>query len=41
MSVKGCKFMHNDLSINFESLNDEYATVKEAQDANMLSRNQN
>ena len=30
------KFKRTDLSIKFESLNDEYAIVKEAQDANML-----
>ena len=34
VSLKGCKFEHIELSINFESFNDECAIVKEAQDAN-------
>ena len=38
VSSKGCKFGHTELSIHFESFNDEYATVKEAQDANLLSQ---
>ena len=32
-SLKGCKFEHTELSIHFESFNDVYAIVKEAQDA--------
>ena len=26
--LKGCKFEHTEMLINFESLNDEYAIVK-------------
>ena len=33
ISLKGCKFQHTELSIHFESFNDECAIVKEAQDA--------
>ena len=32
ISLKGCKFEHNDLSLHCESLNDESALVKEAQE---------
>ena len=38
ISLKGCKFEHTELSIHFESFNDECAIVKEAQDANLLSQ---
>ena len=38
VSLKGCKFEHTELSIQFESFNDECAIVKEAQDANLLSQ---
>ena len=38
VSLKGCKFEHTDMSIHFESFNDECAIVKEAQDANLLSQ---
>ena len=38
VSLKGCKFEHTELSIHFESFNDECAIVKEAQDANQLSQ---
>ena len=38
VSLKECKFEHTKLSIHFESFNDECAIVKEAQDANMLSK---
>ena len=38
VSLKGCKFEHNKLSIHFESFNDECTIVKEAQDANLLSQ---
>ena len=34
VSLKWCKYEHTELSINFESFNDECAIVKEAQDAN-------
>ena len=36
VSLKGCKFEHTELSIHFESFNDECAIVKEAQDENLL-----
>ena len=36
--LKGCNFEHTELSIHFESFNDESAIVKEAKDANLLSR---
>ena len=38
VSLKGCKFEHTELSIYFESFNDEFAITKEAQDANQLSQ---
>ena len=38
ISLKGCKFEHIELSIHFESFNDECAIVKEAHDANLLSQ---
>ena len=38
VSLKGCKFEHTELSIHFESFNDECAIVKEAQDKNLLSQ---
>ena len=38
VSLKGCKFEHTEMSIHFESFNDECAIVKEAQDANLLSQ---
>ena len=38
VSLKGCNFEHTELSIHFESFNDECAIVKEAQDANLLSQ---
>ena len=38
VSLKGCKFEHTELSIHFQSFNDECAIVKEAQDANLLSQ---
>ena len=38
ISLKGCKFEHNELSIRIETFNDECAIVKEAQDANLLSQ---
>ena len=37
-SLKGCNFEHTELSINFESFNDECAIVKEAKNANLLSQ---
>ena len=41
VSLKGCKFEHTELSIHFESFNDERAIVKEAQDVNLLSQESN
>ena len=38
VSLKGCNFEHTELSIHFESFNDECAIVKEAKDTNMLSQ---
>ena len=38
VSLKGCKFEHTELSIYFESFNDECAIVKEAQDTNLWSQ---
>ena len=38
VSLKGCNFEHTELSIHFESFNDECAIVKEAIDANRLSQ---
>ena len=35
---KGWKLEHTELSIHFESFNEECAIVKEAQDANQLSQ---
>ena len=35
---KGSIFEHTELSINFSSFNDEFAIVKEAKDANLLSQ---
>ena len=37
-SLKWCEFEHTELSIYFVSFNDEFAIVKEAQDANLLSQ---
>ena len=36
--LKGCNFEHTELSIHFESFNDECAIVKEAKDPNLLSQ---
>ena len=36
--LKGCNFEHTKLPIHFSSFNDEYAIVKEAKDANSLTR---
>ena len=36
--LKGCNFEHTELSIYFESFNEECAIVKEAKDANLLSQ---
>ena len=38
ISLKGCKVEHTELSIHFESFNDECAIVKETQYANLLSQ---
>ena len=38
VSLKGYKFEQTKQSIHFESFNDEFAIVKEAQDANLLSQ---
>ena len=38
VSLKGCHFEHTELSIDFETFNDECAIVKEAQDAYVLSQ---
>ena len=38
VSLNGCNFEHTELSIHFESFNDECAIVKEAKDANLLSQ---
>ena len=38
VSLKGCNFEHTELSIHFESFNDECAIVKEAKDANLFSQ---
>ena len=38
VSLKGCEFEHTEVSIHFKSFNDEYAIVKEAQDADLLSQ---
>ena len=37
-SLKVCNFEHTELSIHFESFNDECAIVKEAKYANLLSQ---
>ena len=36
--LKGCNFEHTELSIHFESFNDECAILKEAKGANLLSQ---
>ena len=36
--LEGCDFEHTELSIHFQSFNDECAIVKEAKDANLLSQ---
>ena len=36
--LKGCSFEHTELSIRFESFNDECAIVKEPKGANLLSQ---
>ena len=38
VSLMGYNFEHTELSIHFESFNDECAIVKEAKDANLLSQ---
>ena len=38
VSLKESKFEHTEVSINFESFNDECAIVKAAKDANLLSQ---
>ena len=38
VSLKGCNFEHTELSIQFESFNDECAIMKEAKGANLLSQ---
>ena len=38
ISLKGCNFEHTELSIHFESFNEECAIVKEAKDADLLSQ---
>ena len=38
VSLKGCNFEHTELSLHFESFNDERAIVGEAKDANLLSQ---
>ena len=38
VSLKGCKFEHIELSIHFESFNDDCESVNEAQDTNLLSQ---
>ena len=38
VSLKGCKFKHTELSIHFESFNDNCALVKGVLDANLLSQ---
>ena len=37
-SLKGCEFEHTELSIHFESFNDECAIVKEALSTYLLSQ---
>ena len=41
VSLRGCNFEHTELSIHFESFNDECAIVKVAKDANLLSQESN
>ena len=38
LSLKKCIFEHTELSIHFETFNDECAIVKEAKEANLLSQ---
>ena len=38
VSLKGCIFVHTELSIHFKSFNDDCAIMKEAQDAKLLSQ---
>ena len=38
VSLKGFKFEHTELSVHFESFNDECEIVKDAKDANLLSQ---
>ena len=38
LSLKGCKFEHNEMSIHLDSFNDECAIVKEAQDETLLGQ---
>ena len=38
VSLKGCNFENTELSVHFESFNDECAIVKEAKEANLLSQ---
>ena len=38
VSLKGIKYEHTELSIHFESFNDECAIVKGAKDVNLLSQ---
>ena len=38
VSLKGCNFEHTQLSVHFESFNDECAIVKEVKDTNLLSQ---
>ena len=38
VSLMGCEFEHTELSVNFVSINNECAIVKEAQDTNLLSQ---
>ena len=40
LSSKGCQFEHTELSIHFDTFNDECAIVKESQDAYRLSQGQ-
>ena len=38
VSLKRCNFEHTELSIHFDSFNDECAIMKEAKDAHLLSQ---
>ena len=38
VALMGCKLEHTELSIHFESFNDECAIMQEAKDANILSQ---